>query len=184
MMSSQHIRETKIKHASPPSAGWLLSLGLKTVVTHEHSSQTKTCTLCKSQRDSAYSKHTGVQCLHVHSVCVFGLFAPKLCLAPWHTDAFSGSCDYSWHSFHLLYASSGPWVTFSITLQVLKPRSSPLQPKNHCRSQQSGGLQFKFDQLALRRRRTRPLGKDLIKLINPRGYYLQIGCLASKQICK
>lgn len=75
MMSSQHIRETKIKHASPPSAGWLLSLGLKTVVTHEQSSQTKTCTLCKSLRDSAYSKdtHRGamISCVYIS---VFGLF--------------------------------------------------------------------------------------------------------------
>lgn len=38
MISSRHIRETKIKHPSPPSAGWMLSLRVKTVVTHEHSS--------------------------------------------------------------------------------------------------------------------------------------------------
>lgn len=80
MMSSWHIRATEIKHASPPSAGCLLSLGLKTMVTHERSSQTKTCTLCKSQRDSAYSKHThtGVEC-DVFRVLCFVLFFLSAC---------------------------------------------------------------------------------------------------------
>ena len=78
-MSSRHIRVTKIKHASPPSAGWLLSRGLKTVVTHEHSSPTKTCTLCKSQKVSVYSKHTHWSAMFSCALC---LCAPILFLLP------------------------------------------------------------------------------------------------------
>lgn len=181
MMSSRHIRATKIKHASPPSAGWLLSPGLKTVVTHEHSSPTKTCTLCKSQRDSEYSKHThtGVQCFHVHGVCVYGS------CAPWHTDAFSGFlCVFVTFFLPAVCVPRSTIDIFNNTVQVLKPLFSPLQPINHYPSLQFGALQFPPDQPALRRGRMRPLGKDLIKLINLGSYYLQIGCLASKQICK
>jgi len=50
MTSSRRIRETEIKHASPPTqlAGWM-SLGVETAVTHEHSPPTKTRTPCESQ---------------------------------------------------------------------------------------------------------------------------------------
>ena len=118
MMSSRHIRATKIKHASPPSAGWLLSPGLKTVVTHEHSSPTKTCTLCKSQRNSVYSKHThtGVQCFHVYGSC-----------APWHTDAFSGfPCVFVTFFPPAVCLPRSTIDIFNNTVQVLKPLFSPL----------------------------------------------------------
>lgn len=52
MMSSRHIRATEIKLESPPSAGWLRSLGLNTAVTHEQSSPTNTSTVCQSQIDA------------------------------------------------------------------------------------------------------------------------------------
>lgn len=116
MMSSQHIRETKIKHASPPSAGWLLSLGLKTVVTHEQSSQTKTCTLCELLKDGAYSKDTRrgaiISCVHIS---VFGLFD---CL-------FSLICLFGFllrarDSPHLLYLSPGTHLSYLLTLHKVQ----------------------------------------------------------------
>lgn len=184
MMSSRHIRATKIKHASPPSAGWLLSLGLKTVVTHEQSSQTKTCTLCKSQRDSAYSKHThtGVQCFHVHCVFViwYGLFAPKLFVLPDTRMPFQDSFEHLWLSFHLLYLSPGPQQSFLVTLRKsLNPLSSPLQPINHYPPLQFGALQFPLDQLALRRQENEAAGGE-DRIINLGSYYFQIGQIGLK----
>lgn len=166
-MSSRHIRVTKIKHASPPSAGWMLSLGLKTAVTHEHSSLTKTCTLCKSQRGCVYSRHTYCSAKFLcECVCAC---ACMFCFAPRHTAAFSG---FVW--LHLLYPSPHSQVTFLITLHTI------LQPINHYQSLPFGAPQFPPNQLPLQR--WRPLGKDLIKSINLGSYYLQIGFKTSRTL--
>lgn len=176
MMSSRHIRATKIKHASPPppSAGWLLSFGLKTVVTHEQSSQTKTCTLCKSQRDSTYSKyqHTGAWCFHMRCIlgeCVWVVYSSTVCPL-WHTDAFSGFVRAFVMSFPP--AASVPSSTNVIsnnTAQLLK--TTPTDKS----------LSFSavwcpaVDQLALWRKENEATGwEDLI--IGLGSYYLQWGC--------
>lgn len=92
-MSSWHIRATKIKHASPPSAGWLLSLGRKTAVTHEQSPQTKTCTLCKWWRETARTVNTHT---HTHRRVLCFSRAVRVacwllnCLCPGRTCSFSG----------------------------------------------------------------------------------------------
>lgn len=161
MMSSRHIRATKIKHASPPSAGWLLSLGLKTVVTHEQSSQTKTCTLCKSQRDSTYSKHqhTGVRCFRVRCVligCVWVSYSSTVLPALTHRCLFRirlSICDVF---FHLPHLSPGPQPSSLITLRnSLKPP----RPINHYPSLQFGALQsisWHYGE-----KRMRPLGEKI-----------------------
>lgn len=168
MMSSRHIRATKIKHASPPSAGWLLSLGLKTVVTHEQSSQTKTRTLCKLQRDSTYSKHqhSAARCFRVR--CVFGLFAPQLFARSDTRTPFQDSSEHWWRP----PAASVPRFTdiiFNNTAQLLK--TTPTDKS----------LSFSavwcpaVDQLPLWRKENEATGwEDLI--IGLGSYYLQWGC--------
>lgn len=161
MMSSRHIRATKIKHASPPLAGWLLSLELKTVVTHEQSSPTKTCTLCKSQRDSTYSKHqhAGARCFRVCCVlveCVCMLFTPQLFARSDTRMPFQDSSEHLWRLFHLPHLSPVPQTSSLITLRnSLKPP----QPINHYPSPQFGALQLISWHYG--EKRMRPLGEKI-----------------------
>lgn len=71
MMSSRHIRGTKIKHEFPPSVGWVLSLGLKTAVTHERNAHCASCT----EAARTVNAHTRAQRFYARRDCVTKLFA-------------------------------------------------------------------------------------------------------------
>lgn len=149
-MSSWHIRATKIKHASPPSAGWLLSLGLKTAVTHEQSPQTKTCTLCKWWRETARTVNTHIH-THTPPSAVFfacsarGSLAPKLFVPRTYVRLLRIALGFATSPPPATSVPGSALVTFDDATLATFPA---VQLIDHPLALQSGALRLPLDQLA------------------------------------